>query len=250
MKMNKLENMSDKELLNLAESLKVLDEKKRYNKQEFLWPMYTKPGYEKHMMFFEAGAVYKERALIAGNRTGKTHTASAENSFHANGRYPSDWKGKTFNKPVNIWCIGQTHDTTRDILQKYLLGSRYDIGSGFIPKEDIERVTSKPGIQDAIQDAHIKHYTKGVFDGYSHIQFKSYVQGVEAFMGTAQDVIHLDEEPYPVSIYTECLIRTMTTDGIIMCTFTPKMGLSEVVLSFAPGGKFPPNGYGEVKARD
>jgi len=238
--------LSDDELLELAQSLNVLDEKKRYNLQEFIYPQFLTGGYEKHIAFFEAGKTYKERALIAGNRTGKTYSALAEMSYHLNGKYPKEWPGKTFNKPIKAWAVGKTHETTRDILQKYLLGSRYDIGSGMIPKEDIERTTTKPGIPDAIQDVYIKHYTKGVYDGYSELSFKSYVQGVEAFMGTAQDVIHLDEEPSERRIYDECLTRTMTTKGSIMCTFTPLLGLSEVVLSFLPGGKFPIGGMGPV----
>ena len=34
-------------------------------------------------------------------------------------------------------------------------------------------------------------------------------------------------------------MRTMTTGGLLMLTFTPLLGLSEVVLSFLPGGKLP-----------
>jgi len=37
-----------------------------------------------------------------------------------------------------------------------------------------------------------------------------------------------------MDVYGECLIRTATTDGIVMITFTPLAGLSEVVLSFLP----------------
>jgi len=239
-----LETLSDEALLELAQSLNVLDEKKRYNLQEFLFPRYLTGGYERHLEFFKAGKFYRERALIAGNRTGKTYSALTEMSYHLNGKYPVEWEGKRFFKPVKAWEVGKTHETTRDILQKYLLGSRFDIGTGFIPKEDIERTTTKPGIPDAIQDVYIKHHTNGIFDGYSELSFKSYVQGVEAFMGTAQDVIHLDEEPIR-QIYDECLIRTMTTKGVIMCTFTPLLGLSDVVLSFLPGGRFPENRMGE-----
>ncbi len=48
-----------------------------------------------------------------------------------------------------------------------------------------------------------------------------------------QHVIWLDEEP-PADVYGECLIRTMTTNGIIMLTFTPLSGMSAVVLQFMP----------------
>ena len=45
--------------------------------------------------------------------------------------------------------------------------------------------------------------------------------------------IWLDEEP-PLDVYGECLIRTATTNGIIMLTFTPLEGLSDTVLQFQP----------------
>ena len=241
-----LNSLSDVELKDLAEALHVLDERHKYNKQEFLWPQYQKPGYDKHLLFFSVGKLYKERALIAGNRTGKTYLASTEMSYHLNGRYPEVWEGKKFSKPIEAWSVGKTHDTTREILQKYLIGNRYDVGTGMIPKEDIVRVTSKPGCQDAIQDVYVKHYTEGVYDGLSHCEFKSYVQGVDSFMGATMDVIHLDEEPTSPQIYGECLLRTMTTKGIIFCTFTPKLGLTDTVLSFLPGGKFPAGGCGPV----
>jgi phage terminase large subunit-like protein len=51
-------------------------------------------------------------------------------------------------------------------------------------------------------------------------------------------VIWLDEEP-DLDVYSECLLRTMTTGGLVMCTFTPMLGLSEVVMSFLPEGRMP-----------
>jgi phage terminase large subunit-like protein len=66
---------------------------------------------------------------------------------------------------------------------------------------------------------------------YSRLGFKSYEQGWEEFQGTAKDIVWLDEEP-SMEIYTECLIRTMTTDGLVMLTFTPKHGWTDVVQSF------------------
>jgi len=248
-----LENLSDKELLDLARSLDVLDERNKYNKQEFLFPeegKFPRRLYKKALLFFKAGSVYKERALIAGNRTGKTYNATAEMAWHLNGKYPEWWEGKVFKHPIKAWQVGKTHETTRDILQEYMIGNKYDPGTGMIPKVDLGRVTTKPGVPDAILDQFVKHYTNGVYDGDSHLTFKSYVQGVEAFMGTSCHVIHLDEEPDQASIYSECLTRTMTTDGIVMCTFTPLMGLSQVVLSFLPGGKFPRGGIGEVETYD
>ena len=249
-----LNNLNHDELVKLADALHVLDDRKKYNKQEFLFPEtgpYRRELYKKHMLFFEAGSIYKERALIAGNRTGKTYVSASEMSWHLNGKYPKWWKGKKFDGPIKAWSVGKTHETTRDILQNYLLGSKYDMGTGMVPKEDIIRTTTKSGIPDAVLDVYIKHYDEnGKQDGVSELTFKSYVQGVEAFMGTSVHVIQLDEEPDTRAIYDECLTRTMTTKGIIICTFTPLLGLSDVVLSFLPDGKFPNGGIGEVIRHD
>lgn len=241
-----LSNQSKEELVKLVEELSALEEYKKYHQLEFLFPLAEHKGYGKHMEFFKAGAKYKERALIAANRSGKTFSACSEMAWHLTGLYPDWWVGRKFDHPVAAWSVGKTHETTRDILQKYLLGPRYDMGSGFIPKASLVRTTTKPGIPDAIQDVYIKHYTLGLEDGVSTVSFKSYVQGIEAFMGTQQDLIHLDEEPMVPGLYSECLTRTMTTQGLIMCTFTPLEGMSEVVLSFLPDGRFPEGGIGEV----
>ncbi len=172
-----------------------------------------------------------------------------EDAFHVTGKYATDWEGKKFNEPVTAWISGKTHTTTRDILQKYLLGPRNDIGSGFIPKEDIIRTTTKPGTPDAILDVYVKHYTNGIHDGESHIVFKSEDQKVEAFYGDEVHVVHLDEE-HNNAIYSECLIRTATTKGIIIMTFTPKKGMTDTVLRFMPNGTFPKNGMGEVNTNE
>lgn len=248
-----LNDLPKTDLLNIAQALQVLDEKQKYNKQAFLYPetgKFSRTAYYKHIDFFIAGAKYKERALIAANRVGKSFCAAYEMSLHLNGKYPEWWKGKVFKEPIEAWCVGKTHLTTRDILQKYLVGNRYDIGTGMIPRDDLYwdgkfHITSKSAPPDSIQDVYVKHYTNDIFDGYSHVEFKAYEQGDQAFMGTGMHVIHLDEEPDKRSIYGQCLTRTMTTNGIILCTFTPEEGLTEVVLSFLPGGRFPENGVVE-----
>jgi phage terminase large subunit-like protein len=71
--------------------------------------------------------------------------------------------------------------------------------------------------------------------------FKTYEAGREAFQAATVHCIWLDEEP-PLSIYSEALIRTMTVDGVVLCTFTPMLGLSEVAMRFLPDGKAPGEG--------
>jgi len=43
-----------------------------------------------------------------------------------------------------------------------------------------------------------------------------------------------------MEIYTEFVMRTLTTNGLVWLTFTPLMGLTPLVLEFLPGG-YPEN---------
>lgn len=190
--------------------------------------------YPKHMEFFRLGAEKRERLFLAANRVGKTEGAGGyELTCHLTGQYPAWWTGRRFTRANHWWAAGDTRETVRDILQRKLLGKPGEHGTGLIPRESIHK-TSPGFIPDAIQAIWVKHVSGGV----SVVQFKSYDQGREAFQGTEQDGIWLDEEP-PQHVYTECLLRTMTNNGLVMLTFTPLRGMSEVVLSFLPGGAVP-----------
>jgi phage terminase large subunit-like protein len=190
--------------------------------------------YPKHLEFFRLGAHLRERLFIAANRVGKTEGAGGyELTCHLTGRYPTWWEGRRFTRPNTWWAVGDTRETVRDILQRKLLGKRGDYGTGLVPRDCLERTA--PGfIPDSVSAVWVKHAS----GGFSVVQFKSYDQGREAFQGTEQDGVWLDEEP-PESIYTECLLRTMTNNGIVMLTFTPLRGMSSVVLAFMPGGATP-----------
>jgi len=197
--------------------------------------------YRKHLQFFRDGAVHRERAFVAANRVGKTETAGGyELTCHLTGEYPKWWQGRTFGHPVDAWAAGDTSKTVRDIIQAKLLGPLHAIGTGLIPARCIVDTTPKSGVPNAVMDVYVRHASGGadVSGGVSVLGLKSYDQKRISFQGTDKHVIWLDEEP-DMGIYTECLTRTVTTNGIVMCTFTPLMGLSEVVLLFMPGGKPP-----------
>ena len=186
--------------------------------------------YPKHLQFFAAGAEHRERCFMAANRVGKTEGAGGyEVALHLTGLYPDWWEGRRFDKPVNIMAAGDTGVTTRDIIQTKLLGPFNDLGTGLIPGDTITGKRPKAGIPNAVDVATIRH----VSGGESLLQFRAYADGRETFQGTERDVIWLDEEP-PMDVYTECLLRTMTTNGIVLCTFTPLSGLTEVALAFLP----------------
>lgn len=182
--------------------------------------------YPKHMEFFAAGANVRERVLMAANRVGKTEGGAYEVTCHLMGEYPSWWVGRRFKRPINALVAGETGKLVRDSIQSKLIGPASDPGSGMIRAAAIVEKRSKSGIPDAVDVAYIKHLSGGV----SVLQFQSYDQGREAFQSTERDVIWFDEEP-PLSVYSEGLMRTMTTNGIVMSTFTPLKGVSETVVN-------------------
>jgi phage terminase large subunit-like protein len=114
-----------------------------------------------------------------------------------------------------------------------LLGPANKIGTGMLPAHSIIKTTPRIGIPDAIGEVYVRHEPTG---GMSYAGFKSYDQKRKSFQGTAKEWILNDEEP-PIDVYIEELMRLMTTNGVMLNTFTPMSGLSDVVLSFLPGGK-------------
>jgi len=198
----------------------------------------NRAGYPVHMAFFEAGKSYRQRLALAANRVGKTEGMGGyETTLHLTGKYPDWWKGRRFTKPVSWWIGGDTATTVRDIIQFKLLGKTGDYGTGLIPYDNVIDTTNKRGVPDAVENIYIKH----ISGGRSVCQLKSYDQGREAWQGTEQHGVWLDEEP-PESIYTEALTRTMTTGGIVLNTYTPMKGMTEVTKSFLdpdkPDSKF------------
>lgn len=219
--------------------LEALEEKARRVTLQKIRTYYPETGplrrelYPKHMAFFEAGTHYRERLMLAANRVGKTEGVGVyELVLHLTGDYPAWWNGRRFDRPVNAWAAGDTGKTVRDILQHKLLGKWGEFGTGVLPGASLIGTTSKQGISEAVEGVAVRHSSGGT----SKLLLKSYDQRREAFQGTEQDIILLDEEP-PLDIYTECLLRTMTNNGMLMLTFTPLMGMSAVVLAFLPNGK-------------
>lgn len=194
--------------------------------------------YPKHLAFFEAGATKRERLLMAANRVGKTETGAYELTCHLTGLYPAWWKGRRFDGPIRAWAAGDTATTVRDIIQAALLGHPGAPGTGMIPFHLLDgEPTGRQGVPGAKETIRVKHASGGT----SVLVLRSYDQRREAFQGTSQHVIWLDEE-CPDAVYTECLLRTMDTPdlpggGLLMLTFTPLMGLTPLILTFLPDGR-------------
>ncbi len=230
-----LSSLSEEALSEIALELEALE---RIDRQTRLFQLYPDTGplrrelYPKHQAFFRAGVDKIERAAIAANRVGKTWGIGGyETALHLTGEYPDWWQGRRFKHPIDAWAAGDTSETTRDIVQHALMGSLGELGTGLIPAANIiGEPTKRMGVAGAMDTARIKHTPTG---GVSLVGFKSYDQGRKKFQGTAKHLVWLDEEP-PEDVYDECLVRLMTLNGMMLCTFTPLLGLSKVALRFLP----------------
>lgn len=215
-----------KEYLQL---LSELDRRRRTNKLQNYKP------YRKQAEFHAAGATHRERLFMAGNQLGKTLAGGAEWAIHLTGRYPDWWNGKTFDSPVRMWAAGVTGESTRDNPQRILVGppqQQSAWGTGFIPGDAIVDTIMARGVPNGLDSVVVRHGGGGdVQAGESVLAFKSYEKGREKWQGETLQGIWFDEEP-PLDIYSEGLTRTNTTGGITIVTFTPLLGLSDVVMLF------------------
>jgi phage terminase large subunit-like protein len=231
----------------LEEYEDLLRAEHKYRKQTKIASYYPAAGplgrehYPKHLLFYALGAKYRERMLMAGNRTGKTTCGCFESTLHATGRYEQYapwWEGKRFDRPISAIVAGDTNLTTRDILQTKLFGKltrqpgdtlteAIGLGTGMVPRDAIIRPTPRRGAENAYEEVTIRHISGGT----SILKLRSFEQGAEAFQGTEEDLIWLDEN-FPASVYSESLTRLMTTEGHLLMTFTPINGVTPVIREF------------------
>jgi phage terminase large subunit-like protein len=186
-------------------------------------------------------ALERERMMMAANRVGKTQSSAPEVAMHMTGIYPDWWEGRRFKKPILVWTGSPTNETSRDIVQKALLGgvTKEDLGSGWIPKESLhgKPKNKQAGISDVVDLFRVKHISGGV----STCILKTYEQGWRKWQGTEPEVVWMDEEPedneLQGKIYSEALTRLLTSNGIMLVTFTPLLGVTKLVEHFQQGGE-------------
>ncbi|WP_271270495.1 terminase large subunit domain-containing protein [Aliamphritea hakodatensis] len=191
---------------------------------------YRRELYPKHLEFFRAGSIHRERLFMAGSRVGKTVAGGYETTCHLTGLYPDWWEGRRFMYPVKVLAAGDTGQSTKDIIQEKMLGGEWgtdDWGTGMIPRHLMSKPKPKQGISGGYEEVKVKHVT----GGWSVFKMRSYDQGRRIFQGFELDVFWPDEE-VPQDVYAEGLIRTMTTQGMVIMTFTPLNGLTPLVLDF------------------
>lgn len=196
----------------------------------------TYEPYKFQQEFHAAGRDNPERMLMAANRTGKTMSAAIEVTYHLTGLYPDWWKGKVFESPTLCWTGSTTNETSKDIVQKELIGGLgEDLGTGWVPKSLIvgKPTTRQAGVKNVVDSFKVRH----VSGGLSECVLKTYEQGWQKWQGAAPDVVWPDEEPDDYMIFSEAQTRILTSGGILLVTFTPLLGLTDLVQHFQEGGK-------------
>jgi phage terminase large subunit-like protein len=186
--------------------------------------------YPKQRQFHASGGPMeiRERLLMAANQVGKTWAAAFETAMHLTGEYPDWWDGAYFDEPTTGWAASETSQSTRDTVQRLLLGQPGAWGTGAIPRRNLGEIKrAAHGVADAVETVMVKHRA----GGESRLVIKTYDQGRERWQGETLDFVWLDEEP-PEDIYFEALTRTNARNGIVTLTFTPLKGFSNVVRRF------------------
>lgn len=214
----------------LTQLIEVFEDRVKNNKLQEYSPGRTLSPTAKQQEFHTIGArenVY-ERCLMAANQSGKSLSAAAEVAMHMTGLYPDWWEGHRFKGPIKLWAAGVTGESTRDNPQRHLLGQKRMWGTGMIPRETLigEPLMAR-GVPDAVDSFQVEHASGGT----SICWFKSYEKGREKWQGETLDLIWYDEEP-PKDIYEEGQTRLVRRGGISFLTFTPLLGMTEVVRRF------------------
>lgn len=229
-----------------AEIAEAAQQQRRYRAMDYWRP------YPKQAQFFETGQRFRERGLFAGTQLGKTESAAYEMACHLTGEYPPDWAGRKWDRPIKAWCCGENLKMTRDIMQKKLCGEPGNVeahGSGMIPKHlfvgDPILARGEGNAYDTIQ---VRHRSGGV----STLRFRTYQAGRTALQGETLDLVWCDEEPEAYEVYTELLARITATGGMLLITFTPLKGMSEISIryreQFSPDRTFIQMGIDDIPA--
>ncbi len=187
---------------------------------------YYRP-YAKQTEFHAAGACFRERLFMAGNQLGKTLAGAAEAAMHLTGDYPHWWAGRRFDRPITMIGGSESHELTRDGVQRLLVGppmSEEDWGTGYLPKTALSGWTRRSSASGALDSVTVRHASGGT----STLLLKAYEQGRAKWQANTVDYVWFDEEP-PEDVYFEGITRTNATGGSVAVTFTPLKGMSSVV---------------------
>jgi phage terminase large subunit-like protein len=195
----------------------------RYNQLEYFRP------FEHQRRFFETTT--DRRGILAANRIGKTVSTCYETAMHLTGRYPEWWQGRRYDRPITVMVAGEGWSQVALVLQQELLGTpdvklQAQIGTGAIPRDAIVMDTMRNDGANCT-GCEILHRS----GGRSYLLFANYTQETRQLQGMKLDLAVFDEQP-PDDFFSEIVTRTATTQGMVLCSFTPLKGLNGLVSKF------------------
>jgi phage terminase large subunit-like protein len=190
---------------------------------------YFRPFEHQHK-FFTTGNTDR-RGILAANRIGKTVSTCYETAMHLTGFYPDWWKGYRYTGPITAMVAGEGWSQVALVLQNELLGTQdvkisENLGSGAVPRDYIVIETMRNDGANCI-GCEIKH----VSGNNSYLLFANYTQEVRQLQGFKLNLAVFDEQP-PDDFFSEIVTRTATTQGKVLCSFTPLKGLNGLVSKF------------------
>jgi phage terminase large subunit-like protein len=196
----------------------------RYNQLRYFRP------FEHQRRFFDT-AGSDRRGILAANRIGKTVSTCYETAMHLTGQYPAWWTGHRFDGAITAMVAGEGWSQVAMVLQNELLGTqdvkiKENIGTGAIPLASIIQETMRSDGANCM-GVEIRH-TSGA---KSYLLFANYTQEVRQMQGFKLNLAVFDEQP-PDDFFSEIVTRTATTQGKILCSFTPLKGLNGLVSKF------------------
>lgn len=154
----------------------------------------------------------QEKLFIGGNRSGKTVGNVLECIWRITKTHPfrpdlNELEGQIRGRLVCVSFV--------DGLQKIIL----PLFKQWIPKKFLIARSWDKSYNNYLR-------TLTLVDG-SFIEFMSYDQELEKFAGTSRHFVSFDEEP-PKTVWEECLLRLVDTDGDWWISMTPVEGLTWV----------------------
>jgi len=196
----------------------------QYNQLKYFRP------FDHQFKFFKTGNS-ERRGILAANRIGKTVSTCYETAMHLTGIYPDWWEGYRFDKPITCMVAGEGWSQVALVLQNELLGTQdvkihENIGTGAIPRSCIITDTMRNDGANCI-GVEVRH----VSGSKSYLLFANYTQEVRQLQGFKLNLAVFDEQP-PDDFFSEIVTRTATTQGKVLCSFTPLKGLNGLVSKF------------------
>jgi phage terminase large subunit-like protein len=190
---------------------------------------YFRP-FDHQLRFFETGDSDR-RGILAANRIGKTVSTCYETAMHLTGAYPAWWTGRRWAKPITAMVAGEGWQQVAMVLQNELLGTQDvkitdAIGTGALPRASIVFETMRNDGANCL-GVEVRHSS----GSNSYLVFANYTQEVRQMQGFKLTLAVFDEQP-PDDFFSEIVTRTATTQGQVLCSFTPLKGLNGLVSKF------------------